>query len=53
MQNIDNSNLDLNDLDIDDEDFESETTKVEVGDNFIVISKELENGDPVYVVLCD
>lgn len=26
--------------------------KVEVGDNFVVIANELENGDPFYVLLC-
>ncbi len=36
-----------------DEYIESETTKVKVGDNFAVISNELENGDPFYVILCD
>jgi hypothetical protein len=35
-----------------DEDIKSET-KVEVGDNFVVISYELENGDTFYVILCD
>ncbi len=35
-----------------DEDIKSET-KVEVGDNFVVISYEFENGDPFYVILCD
>jgi hypothetical protein len=24
-----------------------------VGDNFAIISNELENGDPFYVILCD
>jgi hypothetical protein len=32
---------------------ESEPIKMEVGDNFVVISIELENGNPFYVVLCD
>jgi hypothetical protein len=32
---------------------ESETIKMEVGDNFVVISTKLENGNPFYVVLCD
>jgi hypothetical protein len=36
-----------------DEDIENEATKVEVGDNFAVISDELQNGDPFYVILCD
>jgi hypothetical protein len=36
-----------------DEDIESEATKVKVGGNFAVISNELENGDPFYVILCD
>ncbi len=33
--------------------FKNETTKVEAGDNFVVIYNELENGDPFYVILCD
>jgi hypothetical protein len=53
MQDMDNSNLNFNDSNIDDEGFESETTKVEVGDNFVVIFNELENGDSFYVILCD
>jgi len=36
-----------------DEYIESETTKVKVGGNFVVISNELENGDPFYVIICD
>jgi hypothetical protein len=36
-----------------DEDIENEATKVKVGDNYVVISNELENGDPFYVILCD
>jgi hypothetical protein len=36
-----------------DEDIENEVAKVEVGDNFAIISNELENGDPFYVILCD
>ncbi len=50
---MDNSNLNSDDSEIDDEGFESEVAKVEVGDNFAVISNELENGDPFYVILCD
>jgi hypothetical protein len=53
MQNMDNSNPNSNDSKIHDEGFESEATKVEVGDNFAIISDELENGDPFYVILCD
>jgi hypothetical protein len=33
--------------------WESGKTKVEIRDNYVVISKELENGNPFYVVLCD
>jgi hypothetical protein len=50
---MDNSNPNSHDSNTDDEIFESEVAKVEVGDNFVVIFKELENGDPFYVVLCD
>jgi hypothetical protein len=50
MQGMD---VDFDNSEIDDEDFEGETMKVEVGDNFVVISNELENGDPFYVILCD
>jgi hypothetical protein len=53
MQNMDNSNPNSNDLDTYDEGFEIEATKVEVGDNFVVIFDELENDDPFYVILCD
>ncbi len=35
------------------EDIENETTKVKVGDNSIIMSNELENGNPFYVILCD
>ena len=27
--------------------------RMEIGDNFVVISDELQNGDPFHVVLCD
>jgi hypothetical protein len=27
--------------------------KVEFGDNFAIISNELENGDPFYVIFCN
>ncbi len=50
---MDNSNPNFDDLDTYDEGFESEATKVEVGNNFVVIFDELENGDPFYVILCD
>ncbi len=53
MQDMDNSNLDSHDSNTNDEGFESEVAKVEVGDNFVIISNELENGDPFYVILCD
>jgi hypothetical protein len=53
MQDMDNSNPDSHDSNTNDEVFESEVTKVEVGDNFVIISNELENGDPFYVILCD
>jgi hypothetical protein len=43
MQGMD---LDFDNFEIDDDDFESEVIKVEVGDNFVVILDELENGDP-------
>jgi hypothetical protein len=33
-------------------DLESEVVHVELGDNFAIISKELENGDPFYMVHC-
>jgi hypothetical protein len=32
---------------------ESEVAKVKVGDNFVVIVEEWENGNPFFVVLCD
>jgi hypothetical protein len=42
------------DFDLDgDENWENEVAKVEIGDNYVVIAKELENGDPFYVVFCD
>lgn len=53
MQDVDNSNPNFDDSNTNDEGFESETTKVEVGDNFVVIFNELENGDSFYVILCD
>ncbi len=36
-----------------DGDLESEAIRVELGDNFVVISNDLENGDPFFVVLCN
>jgi 23S rRNA A1618 N6-methylase RlmF len=45
------SNLDLKVGD--DVDLESKATKVEIGDNFVVIFYELENNDPFYVVICN
>jgi hypothetical protein len=53
MQDVDNSNPNSNDSNTNDEGFESEAARVEVGDNFVVISDELKNGDPFYVLLCD
>jgi len=50
---VDNSNSDSNDSNTNDEGFESEATRVEVGDNFVIIFDELKNGDPFYVLLCD
>jgi len=35
------------------QDGESKATKIEVGDNFVVIANELGNGDPFFVILCD
>jgi hypothetical protein len=32
---------------------EFEATKVEMGDNFVVISNKLDNGDPFFVVICN
>jgi hypothetical protein len=37
----------------DDGDLESKVTRVKLGDNFVVISNDLENGDPFFVVFCD
>lgn len=53
--NVTNHDLDLNfDLNLNaDGDWENEATKVEIRDNYVVISKELENGNPFYVVLRD
>jgi hypothetical protein len=34
-------------------DSEFEAAKVEVGDTFVVIIDELENGDPFYFILCN
>jgi hypothetical protein len=36
-----------------DEDNETKATKVEVGDNFVVIVGEMENGDLFFVILWD
>ncbi len=35
------------------EDAEIETSRVEVGDNFVVVANELENGNPFYLILCN
>lgn len=32
---------------------ETKATKVEVGDNYVVVANELENGDPFFVILCN
>ncbi len=45
MQDMDNFNPNLDNPYTYDEDFENEVAKVEVGDNFAIISKELENGN--------
>jgi hypothetical protein len=37
----------------DDGDLEFEATRVELDDNFVIISNDLENGDPFFVVLCN
>ncbi len=37
----------------DDGDLEFEATRVELDDNFVVISNDLENGDPFFVVICN
>jgi len=34
-------------------DGESKATKIEVGDNFVVVANELENGDPFFMILCE
>lgn len=53
-QDKERSNLELGNFNTDEEeDAESETLKVEVGDNFAVISDELKKGDPSYMILCD
>ncbi len=36
-----------------DGDLEIEVAKVELGDNFAIISNDLENGDLFFVVLCN
>jgi hypothetical protein len=33
-----------------DDDMESEATNVEIGDNVVVITDELENGNPFYIL---
>jgi hypothetical protein len=37
----------------DDVNLEFEVAKVEMGDNFVVIFDELENGDPFFVIICN
>lgn len=34
-------------------DYEYEVTKVEVGDNYVIIVKELDEGDPFYIIFCN
>jgi hypothetical protein len=34
-------------------DCEAEVAKVEVGDNYVIVVEELEEGDPFYIVLCN
>jgi hypothetical protein len=36
-----------------DDDLEFEATRVELGDIIVVISNDLENGDPFFVVFCN
>jgi len=36
-----------------DGDWKNETTKVEMGNNYVVIAEELKNDDPFYFVFCD
>jgi hypothetical protein len=37
----------------DDSDMEFEATNVEIGENVVVITDELENGNPFYILLCN
>jgi hypothetical protein len=50
---VDNFNPNSNESNTNDKGFESEATRVEVGDNFVIISDELKNGDPFYVLFYD
>ncbi len=50
---MDNFNPNSNESNTNDKGFESEATRVEVGDNFVIISDELKNGDPFYVLFYD
>jgi hypothetical protein len=52
MANMKNYGLESKNFDTDDN-IESEATKAKVGDNFVVIAKEWENGNPFFVILCD
>jgi hypothetical protein len=51
VQDMEGSIHESNGFDTYEEDFESEATKVEVGDNFVVLLDELEKNDPFYVLL--
>jgi hypothetical protein len=35
------------------DDNETKVAKIEVGDNYVVVANELENGDPLFDVLCN
>jgi hypothetical protein len=45
--------LDSDSIVKDDGDLEFEATRVELGDIIVVISNDLENGDPFFIVLCN
>jgi hypothetical protein len=53
MEDVHNSNPNFDDSNTNDEGFESEATRVEVGDNLVIISNESKNDEPFYVLLCD
>jgi hypothetical protein len=52
MANMQDGGYDSEDFKVD-HDFENEASKVEVGDNFTIITNEPKNGDPFFVILCD